>query len=163
MRESIGGTMIFWIVLFLFSIFITFSAFIIKYARVYKMKNTIINYIIKKNGVITHNKIDDQLKEMGYQEDGSYKICRFFPTKLGEYYYVELYSVTGLPIIGSWLSMRATIKGETRNIKLDDKNTNIVDQEGAGDWFYGTEDQCYLCVFENGVGAGSKCKKTTVE
>ena len=41
MRESIGGTMLFWIVLFFMSVFIAFMASVIKYARVYKIKNTI--------------------------------------------------------------------------------------------------------------------------
>lgn len=163
MRESFGGTMIFWIVLFLFSIFIALSAFIIKYARVYKIKNTIVNYITKKSGNITHKEIDDKLKAMGYQEDGSYRICRYFPSAVGEYYYVELYSVTGLPILGSWLSIRATIKGETKTIKLDSDNTNINNVGGSGNWFYGTNDQCYLCSFSKGVGQSSHCDVDTVE
>ena len=40
MRESIGGTMLFWIVLFFMSIFITFLAAVIQYAKVYKIKNS---------------------------------------------------------------------------------------------------------------------------
>ena len=53
MRESIGGTMLFWIVLFFLSIFITFLAFVMKYARVYRMKNSIINYIERDEGIQT--------------------------------------------------------------------------------------------------------------
>ena len=93
MRESIGGAMLFWIVLFLFSIFITFIAFIIKYARVYKIKNTIINYITRREGVVYKDGIDEQLNKMSYNRNGEYLICRYFPSEFGEFYYIELYSV----------------------------------------------------------------------
>lgn len=151
MRESIGGTMIFWIVLFLFSIFIAFISFIIKYARVYKIKNTIVNYITRQEGVVTKSDIDAQLNKMEYQKSGEYRICRYFPSDMGEFYYIELYSETELPLMGSWLSFRNTIKGETRVIKRTDENV----YSGAGEsmWFYGLNDQCFLCT------VGHECRK----
>ena len=51
MRESIGGTMLFWIVLFFMSIFITFLAAVIQYAKVYKIKNSMINYLEQGEGI----------------------------------------------------------------------------------------------------------------
>lgn len=165
MRESIGGTMLFWIVLFLFSIFITFMSFIIKYARVYKIKNTIVNYITRNEGVVTHTDIDRELRSMTYPQDGSYKICRFFPSDLGEYYYLELYSVSEFPIIGKALGFRVTIKGETRIINRDEKNTDLNIGTSESDWFYGTEDQCYYCSFNERTfnAGGSKCDLVDVE
>lgn len=161
MRESFGGTMIFWIVLVLFSVFISFTAIIIKYARVYKIKNSVINYINKKDGAISHLEIDQRLKEMGYQEDGTYKICRYFPSDKGEFYYLELYSVTAMPIVGSWMSVRSKIKGETRVIKLTDDNTNLQSSGTNNGWFSGTSDQCYVCVL--GQTDQSLCTSTKAE
>ena len=155
MRESIGGAMIFWIVLFLFSIFITFIAFIIKYARVYKIKNAIVNNIVKSEGNFSRNDIENQLNSMGYQTNGQYKICRYFPSDMGEFYYVELYSVTEFPMIGNILAYKVKIKGETRLIELNEDNVDLASQ--GEPWFYGTSDQCYLCVL------GNMCQKVTVE
>ena len=125
MRESIGGSMIFWIVLFLFSIFIAFLAFIIKYARVYKIKNTIINTITKNEGAVKHSDIDKALSEMSYQENGEYKICRYFPSELGEFYYLELYSNTEFPVVGKWIHFIVKIKGETRIFDISEKNIDL--------------------------------------
>jgi len=162
MRESIGGSMIFWIVLFLFSIFIAFLAFIIKYARVYKIKNTIINTITKNEGAVKHSDIDKALSEMSYQENGEYKICRYFPSELGEFYYLELYSNTEFPVVGKWIHFIVKIKGETRIFDISEKNIDLNksdtrDNENDNTWFYGMNDQCYLCVL------GDRCKTIEVE
>lgn len=157
MRESIGGAMLFWIVLFLFSIFIAFIAFIIKYARVYKIKNAVINYIVRQDGNISRTEIDDQLKSMGYQSDGSYMLCRYFPTESGAYYYLELYSVSEFPIVGSSvLAFKVDIKGETRVIERNQNNNAFYSNVGGNGWFYGTNDQCYLCTL------GSECNSVDV-
>ena len=154
MRESIGGTMIFWIVLFLFSIFIAFISFIIKYARLYKIKNTIINYIVRQEGNIDRDDINNQLMSMGYESKGVYKICRYFPTNAGAFYYLELYSAAGMPIIGeSLMSFKMTVKGETRVINRNEKNNEFYSRVSGSGWFFGDSDQCYLCT----VGVGSSC------
>ena len=162
MRESIGGSMVFWIVLFLFSIFIAFISFIIKYARVYKIKNTVINYITRNEGVVKHSDIDKQLSSMEYQENGEYKICRYIPSDMGVFYYIELYSNTEFPIVGKWLHYVVHIKGETKVFEMTEKNLDLNhsspgENENDNVWFYGMEDQCYLCVL------GGSCKATTVE
>ena len=154
MRESFGGAMIFWIVLFLFSIFIAFIAFVIKYSRVYKIKNTLVNYITRQEGAVTKDGIDEQLRKMDYQQNGEYKICRYFPSELGEFYYIELYSVTELPLVGNWLSFNNPIKGETRVIKRDSSNVNLYSGSGTTNWFYGLDDQCFICK------VGQSCKIT---
>ena len=145
MRESIGGAMLFWIVLFLFSIFITFIAFIIKYARVYKIKNTIINYITRREGVVYKDGIDEQLNKMSYNRNGEYLICRYFPSEFGEFYYIELYSVTELPVFGAAFPFKNKISGETRVMNRDSSNENLYSGSGTSNWFYGTEDQCFYC------------------
>jgi hypothetical protein len=136
MRESIGGTMLFWIVLFFLSIFITFLAFVIKYAHVYKVKNSLINYIERAEGVETIKEVRERLTALGYPKDHSFFICQNTVTRSGKtygiYYTVELYTVFDIPLAPSNV-MAIGIKGETRMITsgvvktLDSKKINIPD------------------------------------
>ncbi len=115
MRESIGGTMLFWIVLFFMSIFITFMASVIRYARVYKIKNSVINYIERAEGVSTVEELEDVLTELGYPADGKYLICKYNPVQSkGGYYYLKLYATFEVPIVG-W-ALDVAVKGETSQI-----------------------------------------------
>jgi hypothetical protein len=158
MRESMGGAMIFWIVLFLFSIFIAFISFVIKYARLYKIKNAVINYISRQEGNINRENVDSLLRSMGYQRDGTYKICRYFPTNNGAFYYVELYSAAELPIAGTqFLGLKVTVKGETRTIERNEENNEFYSSVNTTGWFYGTNDQCYLC------NIGQSCTTSNIE
>ena len=77
MRDSIGGTVLFWIVLILLSVFIVFIALIIKYARVYKTKNSVVSYIERNEGVLSKEAVDKALIQYNYPLDGAYKICRY--------------------------------------------------------------------------------------
>lgn len=114
MRESIGGTMLFWIVLFFLSIFIAFMASVIKYARIVKIKNSMINYIERQEGVKTKDEIRRQLKAYGYPDDGYYQICKYDVTR-GAYYSLQLYSTFSFPIVN--IGFNVSIKGETRTIE----------------------------------------------
>ena len=111
MRESIGGTMLFWIV------FITFMASIIKYARVYKVKNNVINYIERMEGVDSSSEVAGKLSEYGYNYD--YVLCRYNPSDFGGYYYLKVYAVFEVPIVG-W-KFDLPITGETRTIMTGEK------------------------------------------
>jgi hypothetical protein len=146
MRDSLGGTMLFWIVLFLFSIFIIFIAFIIKYARVYKIKNTMVSYVEKNEGIDTQANFDMKLLLSGYPVEGQYKICRVM-LKSGGYYTIELYSRTEFPVIGNFVSLNIAIKGETKTIKTGTKIKNTSD--GAL-LFNSTENECFLCTINKG-------------
>lgn len=126
MRESIGGTMLFWIVLFFLSIFIAFMASVIKYARIVKIKNSMINYIERQEGVKTKDEIRAQLKAYGYPDDGYYQICKFDVTR-GAYYSLQLYSTFSFPIVN--IAFNVSIKGETRTIET---GTSIGGSEHEG-------------------------------
>ena len=146
MRDSIGGTMLFWIVLFLFSIFVIFIAFIIKYARVYKIKNSMVNYVERNEGFDTQANFDLQLLLAGYSENGQYKICRYM-LKNGGYYTIELYSRTEFPVVGNFVSLNIAIKGETKTIKTGTKIKSVND--GAY-LFTSPLDECFLCTVNKG-------------
>lgn len=119
MRESIGGTMLFWIVLFFLSIFITFLAFVMKYAHVYRMKNSVINYIERQEGIETLDEFRGQLTALGYPKDVDAVICKNTikrgGTTYGVYYTIELHADLLIPVVYTVIPVR--IKGETRTIK----------------------------------------------
>ena len=134
MRESIGGTMLFWIVLFFMTIFIAFMASVINYARVYKMKNSMINYIEKSEGIKTKEEFESVLVSLGYPADGEYQICRKISREVGGYYSLSLYAVFEMPFVGT--GIKVEIKGETRQIET---GTLIKDSGGnQGNWFTGS-------------------------
>ena len=114
MRESFGGTMLMWIVLFFLSIFIAFMASIIRYARVYKIKNSAINYIERSEGLTSPDELRKELTDLGYPQNGKYVICRYI-TDRGGFYYLKLFATFSFPIVG--ISFDVRIKGETRTIE----------------------------------------------
>ena len=144
MRDSIGGALLFWIVLILLSVFIVFIAFIIKYAHIYKIKNSIVNYVERNEGVVSKEEFDNQLLELGYSGEGGYKICRYLAKDedKGGYYTIELYSLTTFPLVGDVMAIKIPIKGETRNIttgtKIRSKDSN---------WFTSLVSECKSCTY----------------
>lgn len=148
MRESIGGTMLFWIALSLLMIFIVFMTLIIKYARVYKIKNSMINYIEKNEGVVSQSEFDAYLLNYGYPKDGYYKICRYIENQdKGGYFTLELYSVTSFPMFGNFGSISIGIRGETRNIVTGTKIRSVkAGEPGENNWFLSPSDECKICT-----------------
>ncbi len=125
MRESYGGTMLFYIVLFFMSIFIAFLASVIKYARIYKMKNSMINYIERQEGVTGPEEVSAELLSIGYPSSSYFDICMYKPREDIAYYYIKLNATFSLPIVS--YAFDVPIKGETRMIEtgvtINSKNT----------------------------------------
>ena len=146
MRESIGGTMLFWIVLFFMTIFIAFMAAIIHYARVYKIKNSMINYIERSEGIKTQAEFESVLLDLGYpaQKDG-YIICRRITGDTGGYYSLSLFANFDMPFAKQLI--RVEIKGETRQIET---GTLIKDSgDTGGSWFTGDVSRRCTCFPES--------------
>ena len=141
MRESIGGTMLFWIVLFFLSIFIFFLAFVMKYAYAYRIKNSIINYIEREEGIESVEDFRNKLTELGYSEKSPCSICKNTSGR-GVYYSVTLNADLEIPIV--YVKVPVFITGETRTIKTG----LIAEQSRQGD---GSSQ-----VYEPGVEMGSQ-------
>lgn len=147
MRDSIGGTVLFMIVLSMFFLFIIFMTFVIKYARAYKIKNSIVNYVERNEGVVSKDAFDNQLLKLGFATDGQYELCRFISPNKGGFYYVELYSRTTFPIVGQLISLVITIKGETRMIETGTRIRNTTSTEsGSNNWFVSPNTECKICT-----------------
>ena len=63
MKESIGGAMMLYLVLFFVAIFIAFIACVVQYTRIYKITNTIINEIEETEGKYGEDNLTVQLFE----------------------------------------------------------------------------------------------------
>ena len=143
MRDSLGGTMLFWIVLILFSIFTIFIAFIIRYARVYKIKNSIVDYIDKNEGIKSQEELEFALLNKGYSPKGEYKICRYIIGEKGGYYTLTLYSRIEFPIAGDLLAFNIGIYGESRTIETGTKIRNYGNE--ATGLFTSYQNECKRC------------------
>jgi len=105
MREAIGGTMLFWIVLTFVAIFIGFMAAVAQYAKIYRIKNAMINYIEQGEGISTTDHVtnfENELLSYGYGRVNAnpYVLCRDVfdgPTRDGSYYFLVLYVNFQLP------------------------------------------------------------------
>ena len=137
MRESVGGAMMFYIILTFFSIFVIFLAGITQYGRVFKTKNYIVNYLEQSEGIITHEHMknfDTALKRYGYHRP--YKLCRANITRGGvrdgNYYYVTLYAqfeVPLLPEINDLNKISIPIKGDTRLVETGSQLTEQLSSD----------------------------------
>ena len=68
MREAIGGTWIFSIVIVFIVLFTSFLALSVNYSKAFKVKNGIVNIIEKREGIsdATVDEISDYLNNVGY-------------------------------------------------------------------------------------------------
>jgi hypothetical protein len=144
MRESIGGTMLFWIVLFFMSVFIAFMASVIKYARVYKIKNTTINMIEKNEGVKSPLQLKQILVSSGYSAKDNYVICKHSVPGRGVYYSLDLYATFSFPIV--YYAFKVKISGETRLIDTGD----IAGGNAEVDTMFGASASPVSCEVVNG-------------
>ena len=115
MRDAIGGTMLFWIVLFFITLFISFMAVVIQYARVYKTKNSVIDAIERSEGICSVDALSKYLSNYGYKSD--YELCYYSPSStnndsLGGYYSLTLYATFSFSNFG----FNMPVSGETRLI-----------------------------------------------
>lgn len=122
MRESIGGTMLYYIVAFFMTVFIFFMAAIINYARTYKIKNSLISYIERQEGIeMSEPVIRAELNNLGYSSRLKFQVCKEDLTR-GSFYKVKLYAAFEVPIMA--ISLDLPITGETRNIITGTKVAN---------------------------------------
>lgn len=70
MREAIGGTFLFNIMIVFIFFFAAFLAIAINYSQAFRIKNQIINYIEQYEGIKgSKDKIVDYIKDAGYYRD----------------------------------------------------------------------------------------------
>ena len=113
MRESIGGTFLLQIVLVFLTVYIGFMAVVINYGKVFRIKNTIVNYIEQQEGVadcsVARNIIVEQVGYLNnYKLEGR-------ETDKGMIYKVTVNIVFTVPLVNTRLNI--PVRGETRLIE----------------------------------------------
>ena len=131
MREAIGSSLLFNLIIVIVIVMIAFLVGSLSYSKAFKVKNRIINIIEKYEGYNQTdskmiNEINSELKNMGYRINknkkcksgdisgsNSYEFCIYKKqTKTGSYYKVVTYMYFDIPIIGSLLHF--PVSGETK-------------------------------------------------
>jgi len=152
MREAIGGTMLFWIVLTFVAIFIGFMAAVAQYAKIYRIKNAMINYIEQGEGIATSDNLasfEAKMIELGYGSvtPNRYVLCREEfngPTRNGSYYFLTLFVKFQIPYAPP---LRLSISGDTRLVETGIRINNSSQIAWASSEKYG-KSECYLYTDE---------------
>lgn len=139
MREALGSSMLFNLIMIFTAVFIALLIGSLAYSKGFKVRNRIIDIIEKYDGYTQEaiEEIDENLAAIGYRIVGddnrcgphngteaiatssSYDYCVYqYMTSKGEYYGVTVYIHFDIPIVGYFLNF--PLYGETRI--LFDKN-----------------------------------------
>ena len=125
MREAIGGSFLIRIVLIFVVFLIIFLAFLFSYARIYKIKNMLINRIEQYEGYYTAEDFEEFLNKnsynLGTKELPRYKytceaVKRNKDSIRGYRFKVVLYATFQLPFFESITTWNIEVKGETKII-----------------------------------------------
>jgi hypothetical protein len=143
MREAIGGTWIFSIVIVFIVLFSSYLAISVNYSKAFKVKNSIVSIIEQKEGLSTEaqEEIKSYLSGIGYVVYGScsedekgyesnvastgYMYCISKSTSEGSslqktYYKVKVFFRLDLPIFGNLFTFPVT--GETKAVYFANDN-----------------------------------------
>lgn len=151
MRESIGTTSIFQIMLALIFIFVAFIAIAINYNRAYRVKNQAISIFERYEGTrpITIEILNTYLINNGYSDRGKCPTGYYGSTNLntntleratdkktyfycvsstkvkeGIKYNIRVFSKFSIPLLGDLLTFK--ISGETKSVKLTNASTQML-------------------------------------
>ena len=118
MRESIGGTVLFFIILGFLALFIIFIAMIMNYASAYRTSNYVVNMIEQTEGRVAYNNnggesLVDYLARNRYH-NGLDVTCSDIEGQNASVFHVTTYIYFELPMIG--LNLEIPIKNDTKAI-----------------------------------------------
>lgn len=113
MKESVGGAMMLQIMASFMVIYILFMAGIMKYASVYKAKNTMVEYIERTKVGLDCSNYRAKLGDLGY--DGQFSVVAHDSSDLGKTYYT-ITLVSKIQLVPGLIESNIPISGETRLI-----------------------------------------------
>jgi len=127
MKESLGTSMVFTLIMVFVGVFIALFVGSIAYSKGFKVRNRIIDIVQKHEGYTDEAKeeIDENLASIGYRivdkpcsraeniSTSDYRYCLYrYNTNKGNYYGVEVFIHFDIPLIGDFIEI--PIYGETR-------------------------------------------------
>ena len=138
MRESIGNSMIFSIILTIIAVASGLVLFSLGYSKTYRIKNKVIDIIESNfgyNDSTIRTEVEAYMREAGYNSykknndkcpslDGQsaindlklqqYMYCIYkFDTVKGPYYTVKVYMTYHLPLVSDFINVRYSIRGDS--------------------------------------------------
>ena len=141
MREAVGGSLLFYLIIPIIVLFIFFIGFIMNYASAYRAANYVVTQIencqgqLKNCGSVNMTSITQNVKkEYGYvtPDRSNIKVCHKSNGKEGTYVFrVELPVSFELPIFGSLKPF--TVKAETKTIS--NVPSSSMDSTLCRDWY----------------------------
>ena len=143
MQEAFGGSFLLKLFMVFFIIYVAFIGVALNFAKIYRVKNNVINILEQyqydeDNGIIVHQKLEDYLHSVPYTtrfegnltfqsacpggdtnfSDLGICIINENPSSDEPYYLVKVYHVINFPIL-SVLDLPITASGETVVIKTN--------------------------------------------
>jgi len=111
MREAVGGSVLFMIILGFIAVYIVFIAVIMNYAATYRANNYVVNELETSMGEVSKDSLKEELSSRQYNYP--FKVtCN--SNAAGSVYQVTTYVVFEIPLIGErW---HLDIKNETKTI-----------------------------------------------
>lgn len=121
MREAVGGSILFYIILGFIAIFIVFIAIIMNYAAAYRTNNYVVNMIEQTEG---QTAFDDTSKEslVGYLKSNNYNnglIVTCSNNAMGSVFHVKTFVTFHIPIIDVGFPLE--INNDTKTIYTEYK------------------------------------------
>ena len=114
MREAVGGTVLFYIILGFLAIFIVFIAVIMNYAAAYRTSNYVINIIEQTEGQTEYANLVEYLRKNNYN-NGLEVSCSH--NAKGSVFHVKTYVTFHIPIIfREGEGLKLAINNDTKTI-----------------------------------------------
>ena len=131
MREAVGGTLLFYIVITFLLLYIIFMAFVMNYASAYRASNYIVSQIEACNadlnncGSVNYDTVKDTISsKYGYSDDIAY-CC--YNNANGSVYRVTLGVNFELPFVGRFPTFRVNTESKTiYNVSCADRPSVTV-------------------------------------
>lgn len=126
MKESIGGTLLMYLVIIFLFIYIVFMAVVINYGRVFRAKNSLISYIEAEEGFKDNDAIGEFIqKANNLSYKGPLYLCYTQGNGDTKYFSVRLAIEFQIPLTGT--PLQVWITGETSGIRNVTNNTAGVE------------------------------------
>lgn len=122
MREAVGGSVLFMIILGFIAVYIVFIAVIMNYAATYRASNYVVTTIEETEGDVGYNNLIDALKTKNYYND--LKITCSNNKNGDAVYKVSTYVNFEIPLID--LKLKLTINNETKAIYGESCKQNAI-------------------------------------
>ena len=127
MREAVGGSILFYIILGFLAIFIVFIALIMNYAACYRASNYVLTMLERTEGQVHRDELEEALRERKYYNELTVCCYEFDSSSdniTSSIYKIQTQVNFDLPMIGVKLTL--PIRNETKSIYATTCNSEYI-------------------------------------